>query len=96
MTCVTDERRAAAAVAQIPTRRAAAAVAQTLLRDQLASCARRRCAGFVLRTNGEWAGIYFPDVNRTDWRRASGYTIIPHEELKAIQYPTGHIRLRRT
>ena len=35
MTCVTDERRAAAAVAQIPTRRAAAAVAQTLLRDQL-------------------------------------------------------------
>ena len=52
--------------------------------------------GFVLRTNGEWAGIYFPDVNRTDWRRASAYTIIPHEELKAIQYPTGHIRLRPT
>ena len=34
--------------------------------------------------------------NRTDWRRASAYISIPHEELKAVQYPTGHIRLRRT
>ena len=50
--------------------------------------------GFVLRTNREWAWIYFPDVNRTNWRRASPFIIIPDEELKAIQYPTGHIRLR--
>ena len=52
--------------------------------------------GFVLRTEGEWAWIYFPDVHRTDWRRASAFIIIPDEELKAIQYPTGHIRLRPT
>ena len=26
--------------------------------------------GFVLHTNGEWAWIYFPDVNKADWRRA--------------------------
>ena len=52
--------------------------------------------GFVLRTDGEWARIYFPDTNRSDWRRASAFISIPDEELKAIQYPTGHIRLRRT
>ena len=52
--------------------------------------------GFVLRTNGEWAWIYFPDVNKADWRRASAFIIIPDEEVKAIQYPTGHIRLRPT
>ena len=41
--------------------------------------------GFVLRTNGEWAWIYFPDVHRADWRRASAFIIIPDEEVKAIQ-----------
>ena len=67
-----------------------------MLRVVLLAMRNAPMLGFVLRTNGEWAWIYFPDVNRTDWRRASAYIIIPHEELKAIQYPTGHIRLRRT
>ena len=47
--------------------------------------------GFVLHTDGEWARIYFPDTNRSDWRWASAFISIPQEELKAIQYPTGHI-----
>ena len=67
-----------------------------MLRVVLLAMRNAPMLGFVLRTNGEWAGIYFPDVNRTDWRRASAYIIIPHEELKAIQYTTGHSRLRRT
>ena len=41
--------------------------------------------GFLLHRDGEWARIYFPDTNRSDWRRAIAIISIPHEELKAIQ-----------
>ena len=52
--------------------------------------------GFALHTNGEWSWIYFPDVNKAEWRRASAFIIIPDEEVQVIQYPTGHISLRPT
>ena len=52
--------------------------------------------GLVLHTNGEWSWIYFPDVNKAEWRRANAFIIIHDEEVKVIQYPTGHISLRPT
>ena len=49
---------------------------------------------FALRTLYGWHWLYFPDVDRTEWRRASAFIIIPDEELKVIQYPAGYITLR--
>ena len=42
--------------------------------------------GFVIRTNGDYAWIFFPDVNRADWRRASAFIRIPDEEVQTPQY----------
>ena len=42
--------------------------------------------GFVLRTESEWAWIYFPDVNQSNWLRANAFIMIPEEEVTEIQY----------
>ena len=52
--------------------------------------------GFVLRTESEWAWMYAPDVNQSNWRRAHAFIMIPEEDVAEIQYGAVAVKLNTT